>query len=74
MDLDRGEAEKDLIDWEADLLPLLPPSSEPSVTPVPMSSPEWVAVPMSCVERAPVPSPEGAPDPEFSPESPEAHK
>ncbi len=76
MDLGRGEADKDLIDWEADLLPLLPPSSEPLVTHVPMSSPVWAAVPTSCPERAPVPlsSPEGAPDPEFSPENPEAHK
>ncbi|XP_052397235.1 uncharacterized protein LOC127944877 isoform X2 [Carassius gibelio] len=40
MDLGRGEAEKDLIDWKADLLPLLPPSAEPYVKPVPTSSPE----------------------------------
>ncbi len=43
-------AEEDLIDWYADTPPLLPPSSEPSVTPVPTSSPERAAVPTSCPE------------------------
>lgn len=40
MNLGRGEPEKDLIDWKADLLPLLPPSAEPYVKPVPTSKPE----------------------------------
>ncbi|KAI2647022.1 Transmembrane protease serine 9 [Labeo rohita] len=53
----------------ADLPLLLPPLSEPSVTPVPMSSPEWTSVPMSCPERALVFTYclEEAPVPEFNP-------
>ncbi|KAI2664235.1 Adenosine deaminase [Labeo rohita] len=40
MDLGKGKAGRDFIDWYADLPPVLPPSLEPSVTPVSTSSPE----------------------------------
>ncbi|KAL0162810.1 hypothetical protein M9458_042206, partial [Cirrhinus mrigala] len=69
MELGKGKAEGDLIDWDSDLPPLLPPSLEPSVNPVPKSSPEWAAVLTSCPERALVSmsSPERATIPEFIP-------
>ncbi|KAL0177835.1 hypothetical protein M9458_026729, partial [Cirrhinus mrigala] len=72
--------EGDLIDLYADLPPLLPPSSERSLTPVPTSSlagapisefsPEKAPVPKLSPERAPVskPSPEKDSVPKFSPE------
>ncbi len=63
MDLGEWKVEGDLIDLYTDLPPLLPPSSEPSVTPISMSRPERAPVPSLSQERAPVPefSPERAP-------------
>ncbi len=79
------DLEGDLIDWEtdleADLPPLLSPSSplapsSPPSSPVPTSSPEWAPVSQSSRERDSVPesSQEWALISEGSPESPEAHE
>ncbi len=50
MDLGEWKAEGDLIDWDADLPPLLPPSSEPSATFIPEPNPAWFPVPESSPE------------------------
>ncbi len=70
VDLEPWNSEGEIVDLYADLPPLLPPSSEPSVSSVPKSCTERASVPEFSSERAPVLElgPERAPVPEFGPE------
>ncbi len=63
VDLDLWNSEGEYVDVYADMPPLLPPSSEPFVSPGPMSSLERAAFPTSGPGRAtdPKSSPERAP-------------
>ncbi len=84
--MDEGELIVDLGMWNAegdpkldlwsDLPSLFPPSSEPSLSPVPTSGPGRASVPESNTERASIPkfNPRRAFAPDCSPESPEAQK
>ncbi len=54
VDLDLWNSEGEYVDVYADMPPLLPPSSEPFVSPGPMSSLERAAFPTSGPGRAPV--------------------
>ncbi len=71
VDLGLLDFKGEFMDVYADLPPLLPPSPEPSVSPVPTSSPERASVPKIGPERASVPeiSTEKAP---VSPSCPES--
>ncbi len=68
MDLELWSSEGGFVDFYSDLPPLLPPCSEPSVTPILPSSPERAPIPKISPERAYVPKfgPERASVPELS--------
>ncbi len=70
MDLELWSSEGGFVDFYSDLPPLLPPCSEPSVTPIFPFSPERAPIPKISPERAYIPKfgPERASVPELSPE------